>query len=157
MIVNGVITELKPEYDELKDYKFFCFNEKVRFFKVDFGRFVEHHANYYDIEGKLLPFGEVLCPPDPTYSIDLPTNLSDMIALAERLSKKDFFLRVDLYNVNGNIFFGELTFYPNSGFGDFSLEEWDKKNGDMLILPVTGGSKYVIIELFNKREGRICT
>ena len=46
LIVNGVITELKDEYDELKDYKFFCFNGKVRFFKIDIGRFVEHHANY---------------------------------------------------------------------------------------------------------------
>ena len=65
MIVNGVITELKPEYDELKDYKFFCFNGKVRFFKVDFGRFVEHHANYYDTDGNLLPFGEKSFEPDP--------------------------------------------------------------------------------------------
>ena len=125
---------------ELLDYKFFCFNGKVKFFKVDFGRFVEHHANYYDTDGNLLPFGEVLCPPDPAYSIDLPTNLSDMITLAERLSKNEPFLRVDFYNVNVNIFFGELTFYPSSGFGDFTSEEWDLIIGDMLVLPETGGN-----------------
>lgn len=38
-------------FAELKDYKFFCFNGKVKFFKIDFGRFVEHHANYYSPEG----------------------------------------------------------------------------------------------------------
>lgn len=48
---------------ELKDYKFFCFNGKVKFFKIDFGRFVEHHANYYSPEGQLLPFGEKSFPP----------------------------------------------------------------------------------------------
>ena len=129
MIDNGVITELKHEYDELKDYKFFCFNGKVKFFKVDFGRFVEHHANYYDIEGKLLPFGEKSFAPDPNYIIELPDNLRDMIALAERLSKNEPFLRVDFYNVNGKIFFGELTFYPASGLGKWTSEEADKENG----------------------------
>ena len=50
LIVNGMVKPFKPEYDELQDYKFFCFNGKVKFFKVDFGRFVEHHANYYSPE-----------------------------------------------------------------------------------------------------------
>ena len=58
LIINGMVKSFKTEYDELKDYKFFCFHGKVRFFKVDFGRFVEHHANYYDTDGNLLPFGE---------------------------------------------------------------------------------------------------
>ena len=58
LIINGMVKPFKTEYDELKDYKFFCFNGKVRFFKVDFGRFVEHHVNYYDTAGNLLPFGE---------------------------------------------------------------------------------------------------
>lgn len=114
---------------DLPDYKFFCFNGKVRFFKVDFGRFVEHHANYYDTDCNLLPFGEKSCEPDPGYIIELPNNLGDMIALAERLSKNEPFLRVDFYNVNGKIFFGELTFYPASGLGKWTTEEADMKIG----------------------------
>ena len=82
LIFYGLITELKPEHDELKDYKFFCFNGKVRFFKVDFGRFVEHHVNYYDTAGNLLPFGEKSFEPDPNFIIDLPDNLKEMIKLA---------------------------------------------------------------------------
>lgn len=119
---------------ELLDYKFFCFNGKVKFFKVDFGRFVEHHANYYSPEGKLLEFGEQNFKPDPSYPIELPQNLKEMISLAEILSKNIAFLRVDFYNLNGNIYFGELTFYPASGFGPFTPEVWDLKIGDMIFL-----------------------
>lgn len=134
LIVKGEITELKTEYDELKDYKFFCFNGKVKFFKVDFGRFVEHHANYYDTDGNLLPFGEKSFEPDPNYIIELPTNLNEMIKLAERLSKNIPFLRVDFYNINGKIFFGELTFYPASGFGKWTPDKADEMIGEYLKL-----------------------
>lgn len=132
LIVNGMVKPFKPEYDELKDYKFFCFNGKVRFFKVDFGRFVEHHANYYDTAGNLLPFGEKSFEPDPNFIIDFPDNLKEMIKLAERLSKNEPSLRVDFYNVHGQIFFGELTFYPASGLGKWTTEEADIKIGEYL-------------------------
>ena len=134
LIAKGEITELKTEYDELKDYKFFCFNGKVKFFKVDFGRFVEHHANYYDTDGNLLPFGEKSLEPDPNYIIELPNNLKEMISLAERLSKNEPFLRVDFYNVEGKIYFGELTFYPASGMIPWTTEEADNKIGKYLKL-----------------------
>lgn len=119
---------------ELKDYKFFCFNGKVRFFKVDFNRYVEHHANYYSMSGELLPFGELAYPPLPDKRIDLPVNLNEMIGLAEILSKDLPFIRVDLYNVKGKIYFGELTFFPASGMGKFTIEEWDNKIGEYLDL-----------------------
>lgn len=134
LIINGVTTELKTEYDELKDYKFFCFNGKVRFLKVDFGRFVEHHANYYSPEGELLEFGEQGLEPDPNYPIELPNNLKEMITLAEKLSANEPFIRVDLFNVNGRIFFGELTFYPASGMLPWTTEEADKEIGIYLKL-----------------------
>lgn len=119
---------------DLQDYKFFCFNGKVKFFKIDFGRFVEHHANYYSPNGDLLPFGEVVCKPDPNHVENMPTNLSEMIRLAETLSANYKFLRVDLYNVNGKIYFGELTFYPAAGMRAFIPKEWDEKIGDFLTL-----------------------
>lgn len=125
-------SEESPAPKDLLDYKFFCFNGKVKFFKVDFGRFVEHHANYYDTDGKLLPFGEINFEPDPAHIIELPNNLREMILLAERLSKNEPFLRVDFYNVNGTIFFGELTFYPASGMGKWTTEEADSIIGDYL-------------------------
>lgn len=124
-------TEIGP-FEELKDYKFFCFGGKVKCFKIDFGRFVEHHANYYSPEGDLLPFGEKGLEPDPAHEEIMPNNLKAMISVAEKLSEGFKFLRVDLYNVKGNIYFGELTFYPAAGMGAFVPEVWDGKLGDML-------------------------
>ena len=132
-IADQVISNSENSAD-LRDYKFFCFNGKVKFFKIDFGRFVEHHANYYSPKGDLLPFGEVACQPDINHVENMPNNLSEMIRLAETLSANYKFLRVDLYNVNGKIFFGELTFYPAAGMGTFIPEEWDEKLGNMLAL-----------------------
>lgn len=112
---------------ELRDYKFFCFNGKVRFFKIDFGRFIEHHANYYSPEGELLDFGEVNVPRMPEVTLEIPSNISEMIKIAEVLSKGMPFLRVDLYDINGNIKFGECTFYPASGTGPWEpigTENW---------------------------------
>lgn len=78
-----MIKDLKAEYDELKDYKFFSFNGKVKFFKVDFGRFVEHRAKYYFPEGQLLDLVEQAFDPYITYPIELPDNLNKMASLAE--------------------------------------------------------------------------
>lgn len=57
-----------------------------------------------------------------------------MIELAESLSKDIPFIRVDFYEVNGKIYFGELTFYPASGFDRFTPEHWDYRFGNWLSL-----------------------
>ena len=120
--------------NDLMDYKFFCFNGKCKFFKIDFNRLTKHQANYYDTKGNILPFGEEICPPDFAKKLELPVNLKKMINLAEKLSQNITFLRVDFYEINGNIYFGELTFYPASGFGKFQPEEWDLKLGNLIDL-----------------------
>ena len=58
-----------------------------------------------------------------------------MIELAETLSKDIPFVRVDFYEVKGKIYFSELTFFPGSGFDEFSPEEWDYTMGSWLVLP----------------------
>lgn len=116
----------------MRDYKFFCFNGKVECFKVDYDRFVLHRANYYDSACKLLPFGEEICPPNYNNRMIFPSNLNKMMSLAEELSKDMPFLRVDFYNVKGHIYFGEITFFPASGWGKFISHEWDLKLGNMI-------------------------
>lgn len=96
--------------NELRDYKFFCFNGVCKCMKVDFDRFIQHRANYYDSHGNQLDFGEVICPPDPERNISLPHNMDKMIGLAEKLSKEQPFMRADFYDINGEIYFGEITF-----------------------------------------------
>lgn len=131
-----ICEEYISEGKELKDYKFFCFGGRCEFFKVDYGRFVEHHANYYSRELVLQEFGEKDLMPLLGYKVELPSNIREMISIAEVLSKGHPFLRVDLYNLNGRIYFGELTFYPASGLGKFSPEIWDYRLGKLINLPI---------------------
>lgn len=120
---------------ELRDYKFFCFNGRVEYFKVDFDRFIKHRANYFDRNGNVMPFGEVACLPDYDRDIKLPDTLSRMIEIAEQLSKNiGPFARIDLYSANDKIYFGEITFFPAGGFGKFTDAQWDKNLGDLICL-----------------------
>lgn len=121
--------------NDLKDYKFFCFDGNVKFLKVDFGRFTDHRANYYNLKGELLNIGEFVCPPDPNYKIVFPENFEEMIQLAKKLSTGFPFLRVDLYNVNNSIYFGELTFYPASALSPFINFSSDILLGQYIKLP----------------------
>lgn len=121
---------------DLKDYKFFCFGGMAKCYKVDFDRFKEHHANYFDMDGNLLPFGEKICPPLFDRKLNTPRNVEVMHQLAEKLSSQVSFLRVDFYDVDGNTYFGELTFYPASGLGQFTSDEWNQKLGEWI--PVGG-------------------
>ena len=122
------------ELKELRDYKFFCFNGKVKFFKIDFDRHINHRANYYDVHGNLLNIGEKMCPPDFKKELMMPSKLMDMIKKAEMLSTNFKFLRVDFYEVNNKIYFGELTFYPMSGFGKFTEDAADYSLGELINL-----------------------
>lgn len=80
-------------------------------------------------------FGEKDFLPDHNRNITIPGNLNKMVSLAETLAYGMPFSRVDFYNVFGKILFGELTFYPAAGFGEFTSSEWDKILGDWLELP----------------------
>ena len=121
---------------ELRDYKFFCFNGVVKCMKIDYDRFTCHHANYYSRNKERLPFGEKRFPSDDSKTIKLPTHFDEMLQLAEKVSKGMPFLRVDFYEVNDQIYFGEMTFYPASGLGAFEPDEWDYTLGSWLHLPV---------------------
>lgn len=125
------------EMGDLRDYKFFCFNGKPEFLYVSSG--MENHAtarlSFYDLQLNEMPFGR------SDYKrfnekIERPGNFDEMISIASQLSQNIPFLRVDLYSVDNQIYFSELTFYPNAGFIKFEPTEWDKKLGAMLSLPV---------------------
>lgn len=123
------------EQNELKDYKFFCFNGAIKFFKIDFDRFIKHGANYYDANtNELLPFYEDICPADFEKHIAFPDNLEEMKEIARKLCQGYKFIRVDLYSANGKIYFGELTFYPASGLGKISPDGYDEMIGRYLEL-----------------------
>ena len=125
--------------EDLRDFKFFCFGGQVKCFKVDFDRFIEHHANYYDAKKNLMFFGEADYPPKYDKNVELPSTIEKMEELAQKLAHNKPFLRADFYDVNGKVYFGEMTFYPASGLGKFTDDKWDEILGKWL--PLGGGNK----------------
>lgn len=119
---------------ELKDYKVFCFNGVPRAIQVDYDRFVGHKRNMYDTEWNRLPF-TLEYPTDWNIEIAKPVNLSKMLDISAKLSKGIPHVRVDLYNVSGHIYFGELTFFHGGGYESFTPECWNKIFGDWIDLP----------------------
>ena len=118
---------------ELKDYKFFCFNGEPKLLFVAKDRPYATKFNYYDMDFKKLPFKQHY--KNFNDYIEKPKGFEKMIELSRKLSKDIPHVRVDFYDINGKVYFGELTFYHFSGFEKFEPEEWDRILGDMLKLP----------------------
>lgn len=118
------------------DYKFYCFNGRVAFITVDVDRFTNRHKrNCYDAEWQLLAMRYGTKSPDPDMVLMKPPCFHLMRSSAETLAKDFYFIRVDLYNLENKVYFGEITFHPGSGFQPYIPPEWDNKLGDMLRLP----------------------
>ena len=119
---------------EIPDYKFMCFNGTVKCSFVCTERYSSDglKVTFFDRNWDVMPFERHY--PKSYVKIPKPENYEMMVELAEKLSKGIPFVRVDFYNVNGQIYFGELTFYPGSGFEEFSPEEWDYILGDWINL-----------------------
>ena len=123
------------EQKELIDYKFFCFNGNPKIILVCSERFSSNNMceTWFDDKWNFLDIIESSHRVDKT--IKKPINLSKMMEFSKKLSKDIPFVRVDFYEINGKTYFGELTFFPASGFERFEPKEWDYKLGEMLKLP----------------------
>lgn len=127
---------------DLTDYKFYCFDGQAKFCQViknrtshetiDFFDRNWHHQSFIGLNPKAVHSPNEILKPD---------KLDEMINIADVLSVNIPFVRVDLYNVNGKIYFGEMTFFPASGFGLFSPNVWDSILGKYIELPAYKGSK----------------
>lgn len=124
---------------ELKDYKFFCFNGKVRMLFIATGRPHDTRFDFFDRDFNHLPFTQGHPQADKTPV--KPTGYEEMIRLATILSQGMPHVRVDFYDINGKVYFGELTFFHYSGTVPFNPVEWDYKIGDWLQLPIHTGKK----------------
>lgn len=122
---------LEDETGGLRDYKFYCFNGEPAIMQLEVGRFTEHNTrNFYDMDWKLLPFGKEL-PHDPNIKVEKPEMFEEMKKIASDLCKPFQYVRVDLYQVGGKVYFGELTFFPAGGAPDFVPSEYDAIVGKM--------------------------
>lgn len=116
------------------DYKFFCFDGKPKMIQVDFNRFSNLKRNFYDIEWNFLDV-EIEYSSDKSIGLEKPENLEEMLDLSKKLSEGFPHVRVDFYNVDGKIIFGELTFFNEAGFGKFYPPEFEIELGKCLNLP----------------------
>lgn len=123
---------------ELKDYKWFCFNgePKALFIASDRGNPLEETKfDFFDMDFNHLPFTNG--HPNANKKINKPAGFEKMKELAAKLSKDMMQARIDFYDINGQIYFGEITFFHWSGMKPFVPREWDYKFGEMIKLPVS--------------------
>lgn len=121
---------------DLPDYKFYCFNGEPIYCQVIRDRRSKETIDFYDMEWNHMPF--VGLNPIVTNGLNpvaKPICLHEMIDICRNLSSGIPFSRIDLYAINDNIFFGEITLYPYSGMGGVTPVEWNEKLGGMIQLP----------------------
>lgn len=119
---------------ELKDYKVFNFNGQSKLIQVDFNRFSGHKRNMYNTKWEKLDMN-LIYKINKDIQIEKPQHLEQILKLSSKLSKGSPFMRTDFYVIKDKIYFGEITFYPESGFGKFIPEKYDKTLGDLIELP----------------------
>ena len=124
----GSVTDKKNEDGSIEDFKFFCFNGKYKALCVDKDRYSNHIRGFWDENLQYLD--DVKSDHENIKNgYQLPQNIKEMISVAEKLSDGFPFVRVDLYNIEGKVYFGELTFYPWSGYVNFYPDSFDFKLG----------------------------
>lgn len=137
---HRIIIEKYIEADEhlggLIEYKFFCFNGKVHYLYVlvdrELGRGVS--LGIFDEKFNKLPYSRVDERP-LLRTIEKPDNYQNMIDIAETLSADFPHARIDLFNQDNHICFGEITFFDGSGYMEFTPDAFDYEIGGKFILP----------------------
>lgn len=122
------------EHGQLLDYKFLCFDGKVKamFIASDRGS-GKPKFDYFDVD--FSPLNMRQSYPTSRHKPTKPKQYETMVAIAQELAKGHPHVRVDLYEVNGQVYFGELTFFHFSGFAPFEPADYDKEWGSWLSLP----------------------
>lgn len=127
---------LDKQTQELRDYKFFCFNGTPKMLFVASDRQnpnEETKFDFYDMDFNHLPFTNG--HPNSSKQIAKPKSFEKMKELAAVLSQHIPHVRVDFYEINGEVYFGELTLAHWSGMMPFEPTKWDKIIGDWLVVP----------------------
>lgn len=127
---------------ELKDYKFFCFGGIPRLCQVISDRNTDMKIDFYDMEWNrvvgLVEFaGLAQYVQNSDNDIARPRSFDDMKRMAAVLSAEIPFARIDFYDIQGKAYFGEITFFPTSGFVLFSPDEWNERLGNLIEIPLS--------------------
>ena len=126
---------MEDKNGDFVDYKFFCFNGKADNVMVCIERQTGNPRYYFfDRQWKLMRINKLGVAAPEGFTLPKPECIDRMFEIADLLSKDMPYSRIDLYEVDGKIYFGEITFFPNSGFGANFLLETDKLFGEMIDL-----------------------
>lgn len=133
IIIEEYMNDQKNE--ELSDYKFMCFHGKVKCSFVCSERRSKEglKVTFFDLDWKKMPFERHY--PCSNEEIPKPVKYEEMIQLSEKLAKDLPFVRIDFYEVNGKVYFGEITFFPGNGTEEFTPEKYDYLLGSWIQLP----------------------
>jgi len=124
----------KPGVD-LPDYKIYCFDGEPKIIGVDLNRFSDRKRNVFNTNWESLPLS-INFPSLTELIVPKPKHFELLLELAKKLSAGKIFVRIDMYVVNDNFYFGELTFYPLSGYQKLAPPEWNRTFGDWMTLPI---------------------
>ena len=128
IIIEELLQDESNADGSIEDYKMMCFNGRFKSLWVDKNRYSDHHRGFWD---ENLTFLYDVYSDHDTFKVPplLPANMNEMISLAEKLSEDFPYARIDLYNIKGKIYFGEITFYPWSGYVKFTPDDFDYRLG----------------------------
>ena len=126
VIVEELLVDPDSSDGSICDYKFLCYNGKFKYLWIDKDRYSNHLRGFWDQDLRFMPDK---VSDHPTFSKEkapkLPDNIREMIEVSEKLADGFPFVRVDLYNIRGRIVFGEMTFYPWSGYCLYTPDSFD--------------------------------
>lgn len=134
-IIAEQLLEKDPKYNDVPDYKFYCFNGEPKVMIVATNRFSNHNFNYYDMEFNKLDIISIVGN-KANVDFEKPSHFDEMKSVATKLCKGFPHIRVDLYYSNNRVYFGELTFYDASGFDNMSSDNIDLMWGSWMSLPI---------------------
>jgi hypothetical protein len=124
---------LLTDSGDLNDYKFFCSQGTAWMLLFCNERFIEQRKAYYDMDWNVLPIGPGSQQASP---VPRPAQFEEMKAIAEKLSQPFPFVRIDFYIYRDKVYVGEFTFASGGGLVPDFPDDWNKKLGEMVQLPI---------------------
>ncbi len=132
IIAEELMTDEKDPTKSVEDYKFFCFDGVPKIMFVATDRSEDCKFDFFDMDFNHLDIVNI--HPNTAKPIEKPEKFEEMKEIAAKLSKGIKHVRIDLYEINGRIYFGEYTFFHGGGFQLFNPPEWERRLGDWIKL-----------------------
>ena len=130
IIAEQYMSDDKQEISSLNDYKFFCFHGEPKIVLIVTDRATDCRYDFYDMDFNHLDLRYGKGRDDE--KIQMPVYFNEMKEISAKLSNGIPFVRIDLYEVNGRVYFGEYTFFDGGGFQWYKPDEWEYKLGSWL-------------------------